>query len=163
MKEDFKNDIFTPENLTGFLKVVIDEMLNIGQNGKLSSDADWYEIREKWMLTGNPLYCMANKLMDPEILDIKKSGSKGSRGTAIIKEELFKVLHVYCLDNKMDPRANPDSVKDLIILVDACGWETDAQRTFDGNERQRNLGNIFNCINTLKSGILMLLKHFLGA
>ena len=31
MKEDFKNDIFTPENLTGFLNVVIDEMLNIGQ------------------------------------------------------------------------------------------------------------------------------------
>ena len=70
------------------------------------------------MLAGNPLYCMVNKLMDPEILDIKKSGLKGSRGTAIIKEELFKVVQVYCLGNKMDPRANPDSVKDLTSLVD---------------------------------------------
>jgi phage/plasmid-associated DNA primase len=66
MKGDFKNDIFTPENLTAFLVVVIDEMLNIGQNGKPSPDADWYEIREKWMLAGNPLYCMVNELMDPE-------------------------------------------------------------------------------------------------
>jgi hypothetical protein len=42
--------------------------------------------------------------MDPEILDIKASGSKGSRGTAIIKEELFKSLQIWCLDTKMDPR-----------------------------------------------------------
>jgi hypothetical protein len=34
----------------------------------------------------------------------------------------------------MDPRAIPDSLKDLSSLVDACGWETDAQRMFDGKE-----------------------------
>jgi len=79
-------------------------MLKIGQNGKLSSETNCYETREKWMLAGNPLYCMINELMDPEILDIKASGSKGLRGTAIIKEELFKSLQIWCLDTKMDPR-----------------------------------------------------------
>ena len=74
--------------------------------------------------------------MDPELLDIKASGSKGSKGTAIIKEELLKILQLWCLDNKMDSRAIPDSLKDLTSLVDACGWETDAQRTLGGNERQ---------------------------
>jgi phage/plasmid-associated DNA primase len=134
MKGDFKEGIFTPENLTAFLNVVIDEMLKIGQNGDLLSKTDWYETREKWMLAGNPLYCMINELMDPEIIDIKASGSKGSRGTAFIKEELLKNLQIWCLDTKMDPRAIPDSLKDLSSLVDACGWETDAQRTFEGKE-----------------------------
>ena len=134
MKGDFKDEIFTPKNLTAFLNVVIAEMLKIGKNKKLSSEMDLYETREKWMLAGNPLYCMVNELMDPEILDIKTSGSKGSKGTAFIKEELLQILQIYCLDNKMDPRAIPDSLKDLTSLVDACGWETDARRVFDGKE-----------------------------
>jgi hypothetical protein len=113
---------------------VIDEMLKIGKNRKLSSDIDWYETREKWMLAGNPLYCMVNELMDPEILEIKSSWLKGSSGMAIIKEELLKSLQIWCLDTKMDPREIPDSLKDLTCLVDACGWETNAQRTFDGKE-----------------------------
>ena len=132
MKGDFKEEIFIPENLTAFMNVVIDEMLKIGQNGKLSSDPDWFETREKWMLAGNPLYYMINELMTPEILDIKKSGSKGTRGTAILKEELLKCLQIWCLETKMDPRAIPDSLKDLTNLVDACGWETDSQRMFAG-------------------------------
>jgi phage/plasmid-associated DNA primase len=134
MKGDFKEGIFTPENLTAFLNVVIDEMLKIGQNGKLSSETDWYEAREKWMLAGNPLYCMVNELMEPEILEIKSSWLKGSRGMAIIKEELLKSLQIWCLDTKMDSRAIPNSLKDLTGLVDACGWDTDSQRTFYGNE-----------------------------
>lgn len=92
MKGDFKEGMFTPENLTAFLNIIIAEMLKIGKNKKLSSDTDWYETREKWMLAGNPLYCMVNEFMDPELLDIKTSGSKGSKGTAIIKEELLKIL-----------------------------------------------------------------------
>jgi len=132
MKGDFKEGIFTPENLTAFLNVVIDEMLKIGQNGDLLSKTDWYETREKWMLAGNPLYCMINELMDPEIIDIKASGSKGSRGTAFIKEELLKNLQIWCLDTKMDPRAIPDSLKDLSSLMNACGWETDGQQMFAG-------------------------------
>jgi phage/plasmid-associated DNA primase len=134
MKGDFKERIFTPENLTAFLNVVIAEMLKIGQNGELLSKTDWYETREKWMLAGNALYCMVNELMDPEILDIKSRGLKGSRGTAIIKEELLKSLQNWCLDNEMDPRAVPDSLKDLTSLVDACGWETDARRMFGDKE-----------------------------
>ena len=86
------------------------------------------------MLAGNPLYCMVNELMDPELLDIKASGSKGSRGTAIIKEELLKILQIWCLDTKMDPRAIPDSVKDLTSLVDDCGWETADRRMFVGKD-----------------------------
>jgi hypothetical protein len=77
---------------------------------------------------------MVNELMVPEILDIKTSGSKGTRGTAIIKEELLKSLQVWCLDTKMDRRAIPDSIKDLTNLVDACGWETDTQRMFAGKD-----------------------------
>jgi len=134
MKGDFKEGIFTPENLTAFLNVVITEMLKIGQNKKLSSETNWSETREKWMLAGNPLYCMINELMDPEILDIKISGSKGSKGTAIIKEELLKSLQIWCLDAKMDPMAIPNSLKDLTNLVDACGWETDSQRKFAGKD-----------------------------
>jgi phage/plasmid-associated DNA primase len=136
MKGDFKEEIFAPENLTAFLNVVIAEMLKIGRNRKLSSDVDWYDTREKWMLAGNPLYCMINELMNPEILDIKTSGSKGTRGTAIIKEELLKSLQIWCLGTTMDPRAIPDSIKDLTGLVDACGWDTDSQRIFYGNETQ---------------------------
>ncbi len=134
MKGDFKEGIFTPENLTAFLNVVIAEMLKIGKNKKLSSEMDLYETREKWMLAGNPLCCMVNELMDPEILNIKTSGSKGSKGTAMPKEELLEILQIWCLDNKMDPRAIPDSIKDLTSLVDACGWETDARRMFGGKE-----------------------------
>ncbi len=134
MKGDFKEEMFTPENITAFLNVVIDEMLKVGQNGKLSSETDWYETREKWMLASNPLYCMVNEFMEPELLDIKASGSKGSRGTAFIKEELLKCLQIWCLYNKMDPRAIPDSLKDLTSLMDACGWDTDARRMFVGNE-----------------------------
>jgi len=77
---------------------------------------------------------MINELMDPEILDIKISGSKGSKGTAIIKEELLKSLQIWCLDAKMDPMAIPNSLKDLTNLVDACGWETDSQRKFAGKD-----------------------------
>jgi len=32
----------------------------------------------------------------------------------------------------MDSRAIQGSLKDLTSLVDACGWETDAQRMFAG-------------------------------
>jgi len=46
------------------------------------------------MLADNPLYCMVNELMDPAILDTKASGSKGSKGTAIIKGELLKILQL---------------------------------------------------------------------
>jgi phage/plasmid-associated DNA primase len=132
MKGDFKEGIFTPENLTAFLNIIIAEMLKIGQNKKLSSSTNWYETREKWMLAGNPLYCMVNEMMDPELLDIKASRSKGSKGTVILKEELLKILQIWCLDTKMDPRAIPDSLKDLSSLMDACGWETDGQRMFAG-------------------------------
>jgi phage/plasmid-associated DNA primase len=134
MKGDFKEGIFTPENLTAFLNVVIDEMLKVGQNGKLSSDTDWFETREKWMLAGNPLYAMVNDLMEPEVLDVKTSGSKGSMGTAILKDELLKRLQIWCLDANMDPRAIPDSLKDLTSLVEACGWDTDARRMFGDKE-----------------------------
>ncbi len=142
MKGDFKKGIFTQENLTAFLNFVIDEMLKIGQNGKLSSETDLYETREKWMLAGNPLYCMVNELMDPEILDIKASGSKGSKGTAMLKEELLKILQIWCLNTKMDPRAIPDSLKDLTSLMDACGWDTDARRIFVGKECETRCCNI---------------------
>ncbi len=142
MKGDFKEGIFIPENLTAFLNFVIAEMLKIGKNKKLSSETDLYETREKWMLADNPLYCMVNELMDPEILDIKISGSKGSKGTAIIKEELLKILQLWCLDNKMDPRAIPDSLKGLTSLVDACSWETDDRRMFCGKECETRCYNI---------------------
>lgn len=128
--------------MTAFLNFVIDEMLKIGQNGKLSSETDLYETREKWMLAGNPLYCMVNELMDPEILDIKASGSKGSKGTAMLKEELLKILQIWCLNTKMDPRAIPDSLKDLTSLMDACGWDTDARRIFVGKECETRCCNI---------------------
>jgi len=101
---------------------------------KLSSDTDWFETREKWMLAGNPLYCMVNELMEPEVLDVKTSESKGSMGTAIIKEELLKRLQIWCLDANMDPRAIPDSLKDLTGLVEACGWDTGARRMFGDKE-----------------------------
>jgi hypothetical protein len=68
---------------------------------------------------------MVNELMDPAILDLKASGSKGSKGTAIIKEELLDILKIWCLDIQMDSRAIPGLLKDLKSLVDACGWETD--------------------------------------
>jgi phage/plasmid-associated DNA primase len=135
IKGDFKEGIFTPENLTAFLNVVIAEMLKIGRNGKLSSNTDWFETREKWMLAGNPLYAMVNELMEPEVLDVKTRGSKGSMGTAILKDELLKRLQIWCLDANMDSRAIPDSLKDLTSLVEACGWEIDSQRIFYGNEK----------------------------
>ena len=134
MKGDFKEGRFTPENLTAFLNVVINEMLKVGQNEKRSSDTDWFETREKWMLAGNPLHAMVNDLMEPEVLDVKTSGSKGSMGTAIIKEELLKRLQIWCLDTNMDPRAIPDSLKDLTGLVEACGWDTGARRMFGDKE-----------------------------
>lgn len=137
MKGNFKAETFTPENMTAFLNVIIKEMLEIGKNNKLSTDVNLYETREKWMLAGNPLYKMVNELMEREILTVENSGEKGAKGTAIIKEELLKILQLWCLDKKVDDRAIPDSLKDLTSLVDACGWDTDEQRKFTGFEERR--------------------------
>jgi phage/plasmid-associated DNA primase len=137
IKGNFKADTFTPENMTAFLNDIIDEMLRIGKNGKLSTDVNLYDTREKWMLAGNPLYKMVNELMEREILTAKNSGERGSKGTAIIKEELLKILQLWCLNKGIDDRAIPDSLKDLTSLVDACGWDTDEQRVFKGSEERK--------------------------
>jgi len=137
IKGDFKAKIFTPENMTAFLNIIVEEMLKIGKNGKLSTDVNLYETREKWMLAGNPLYKMVNELMEREILTIENSGGRGSKGTAIIKEELLKLLQLWCLNKGIDDRAIPDSLKDLTSLVDACGWDSDEQRAFQGSEERK--------------------------
>jgi phage/plasmid-associated DNA primase len=137
MNGNFSAETFTPENMTAFLNFIIEEMLKIGKNGKLSSDVDLYEAREKWMLAGNPLYKMVTELMEREILTIENSGEKGSKGTAIIKEELLKILQTWCLKNDIDDRAVPDSLKDLTSLVDACGWDVDEQRVFKCSEERK--------------------------
>jgi hypothetical protein len=72
--------------------------------------------------------------MTPEILSIDSNKSRGTKGTAIIKEELLKILQTWCIKSEMDKRMIPDSLKDLSGLVDACGWDTDAQRMFMGKE-----------------------------
>lgn len=137
MSGNFAAETFTTENMTAFLNTIIDEMFKIGKNGKLSTDVDLYETREKWMLAGNPLYKMVNELMEPEILTVETSWQKGSKGTAIIKEELLKILQLWCLENGIDHRAIPDSLKDLTSLVEACGWDVDGQRTFKGSEERK--------------------------
>jgi Predicted ATPase len=137
MKGDFKAEVFTPENMTAFLNDIIGEMLEIGKNGKLSTDVDLYDTREKWMLAGNPLYKMVKELMEREILTIENSGEKGSKGTTIIKDELLKILQIWCLSKGIDDRAIPDSLKDLTSLVDACGWESDEQRMFKGSDERK--------------------------
>jgi len=137
IKGDFKAEIFTPENMTAFMNIIIGEMLKIGKIGKLLTDVNLYETREKWMLAGNPLYKMVTDLMEREILTIENSGEKGSKGTAIIKEELLKILHLWCSNKGIDDRAIPDSLKDLTSLVDACGWDTDEQRQFKGSEERK--------------------------
>jgi phage/plasmid-associated DNA primase len=137
IKGNLKAEIFTPENMTSFLNIIIDEMLKIGKNGKLSTDVNLYETREKWMLAGNPLYKMVTELMEREILTIENSGEKGAKGTAIIKEELLKNLQLWCLNKGMDDRAIPDSLKDLTSLVDACGWDVDEQRVFKGSDERK--------------------------
>ncbi|HIH75405.1 MAG TPA: hypothetical protein HA306_09705 [Methanosarcina sp.] len=138
MNGGFKEETLTPENLTAFLNYIIDEMLKIGKSGELSTIVNLYETRERWMLAGNPLYKMVTELMDREILTIGNSGERGSKGTAIIKEELLKILQIWCLNKGIDDRAIPDSLKDLTSLVDACGWEIDEQRLFKGaDERKR--------------------------
>lgn len=136
MKGDFKAEVFTPENMTAFLNDIIEEMLKIGKNAKLSTNVDLYDTREKWMLAGNPLYKMVKELMEREILTNKNSGDKAARGTAVIKEELLKILQIWCLDKGIDDRAIPDSLKDLTNLVDACGWESDEKRLFENHTEQ---------------------------
>lgn len=128
IKGNFKAEVFTPENMTAFLNIIIDEMLKIGKNCKLSTDVDWYETRERWMLAGNPLYKMVTELMDREI--------RGSKGTSIIKEELLKILRDWCLDKGIDDRAIPDSLKDLASLAEACGWD-EGEKPFKGYEVDR--------------------------
>lgn len=137
MKGNFKAETFTEENMTAFLNNIIDEMLKIGKSGKLPTDVNLYETREKWMLAGNPLYKMVTELMDREILTIENSGERGSKGTAIIKEELLKILQLWCLNKGIDDRAIPDSLKDLTSLVDACGWDIDEQRMFKGSDERK--------------------------
>lgn len=126
---DFKQVQFTPENRTALLNHIVKMMLRMGKEKRLPVEADWYDVREKWMLAGNPLYSMVNELMDPAIREID-SNDKRTKGTAFIKEELLKLLQKWCMTNNMDSRAIPDSVKDLTGLVEACGWETEAKKKF---------------------------------
>ena len=138
IRGDFKAETLTPENMSAFLNYIIDEMLTIGKNGKLSTVVDLYATREKWMLAGNPLYKMVTELMEREILTVENSGDRGTKGTAIIKEELLKILQLWCISKGIDDRAIPDSLKDLTSLVDACGWDIDEQRIFKNSaERKR--------------------------
>jgi len=111
IRGDLKAERLTPENMTAFLNYIIEEMLKIGKNGKLSTDVNLYDTREKWMLAGNPLYKMVTELMKREILTIGNSGERGSKGTAIIKEELLKILQLWCLNKGIDDRAIPDSLR----------------------------------------------------
>ncbi len=132
---DFQHRTHTPETMSQFLNLVIAEMLNIGNTGRLSHEIDWYETREKWTLAGNRLYAMVNDLMEPEYLNID---SKSSRGTAFIKEELLNTLQRWCFAQNMDIRTIPDSTTDLTKLVNACGWESDSRRIFKGIEYEKH-------------------------
>jgi len=140
MNGEFQEKMFTDENLEGFFNVIIDEMLLIGKNKNLTTDVDWYETREEWTLTGNPLYAMVKDLMESKEISLESIELEDitSRGTYIIKDELLRILQLWCLKNNVDNKLIPDSIKDLTILVGNCGWETDHRKVFLGHDHEKH-------------------------
>jgi len=132
MNDKFEKETFTADNLEGLFNVIIDEMLRIGKNNRLTTDVDWYETKEKWTLAGNPLYAMVKDLMESKEISLEsiELEDMASRGTYIIKDELFKILQIWCIKNKIDTEMIPDSIKDLTMLVGNCGWDTDQRKKF---------------------------------
>lgn len=140
MNAEFQEKMFTEENFEGFFNVIIDEMLRIGKNKHLTTDVKWYETREEWALAGNPLYAMVRDIMESEEITLEsiKFEDITSRGTYIIKDELLKILQLWCLKNNVDNKLIPDSIKDLTILVGNCGWDIDHRKKFVGHDTEKH-------------------------
>jgi phage/plasmid-associated DNA primase len=142
MNGNFKNDIFTPENMSSFLNSIVDMMLVIGKNKKLPVEVDWSETRENWALAGNPLLMMINDLMTDQLTDSaedrKIAESRSAIMTYFLKEELLKILQNWCREHEISEEMIPKSVTALTELVDVCGWDSNEQKYFEiGLEKRR--------------------------
>ena len=140
MNAEFQEKMFTDENLEGFFNVIINEMLRIGKNKRLTTAVNWYVTREEWTLASNPLYAMVKDLMESKEISLESIELEDTtlRGTYIIKDELLKILQLWCLKNKVDEKLIPDSIKDLTTLVNNCGWDTDHRKKFVGHDTEKH-------------------------
>lgn len=120
--DDFKQRVFTEENISGLLNEIIKMMFSIRKNKKLPFTQDWTEVRGKWLQESNLLY----KFIEENMV--------AGGTTAIMKEQLLIALNKWCRDTKQKEEMIPKSTLELGNLVEVCGGEMDARRKFQGRE-----------------------------
>jgi phage/plasmid-associated DNA primase len=116
---EFQKQTFTEENKSAFLNEVIKMIMEIKKAKRLvAQKEEWTEVRKKWMQASNVLY----KFIDDNMV----AGGK----TSFMKEELFTALKSWCIDNKQGEDLLPQRSFDLADMVELCGGEGDARRSF---------------------------------
>jgi phage/plasmid-associated DNA primase len=120
--DNFKQRIFTEENISGLLNEVIKMMFRIKKNKRLPFTQDWTMVRGKWIQESNLLF----KFIEENMV----AGGK----TAIMKEQLLTALSLWCRDTKQREEMIPNSTYELSDLVEICGGDIDARRKFQGHE-----------------------------
>lgn len=119
----YKKRMFTDENRSGFLNLIINMMLEAIVSNSIPITGDANLAREQWMKAGNPLYMF--------LLDNMTEGGE----TSILKDELVCLLQKWGEDAKKDQRIIPKNADDLVDHVKVCGGSIDLKKTFGGVER----------------------------
>ena len=122
MKENFMDELCTEENMSGLLNEVLYMMYNYVTGGDLphrhNVGNDWENVREEWLIAGNPLYKFITENM-----------VRGGE-TALIKTELLEVVQEWCTGHILNQKASPDTVNGLIDVVKLCNGTIDERRNF---------------------------------
>lgn len=113
---------FTSENMSGLLNEILQQIsLHIQGAPWEYSNADgdkWEDVREEWMLAGNPLYKFITENMN-----------RGGE-TAVIKSELLKVIQDWCDAKLLYKKARPETTNALNETIQMCGGTLDGRKYF---------------------------------
>lgn len=117
-----EKNITTPENMSGLLNVILKGISAYIKGTPLkynsAREEEWINVREEWMQAGSPLYKFITENM-----------TRGGE-TAIVKDELLRVVQEWCDTNILYRKAKPETVNELIDTIKLCNGTIDEKRYF---------------------------------
>lgn len=115
---DWQDKTFTPAFLSGFLNLVLDAMMEISKNGKLTVNMTSDEVMERWYLSSDPLAMWVNDVFTSvDIYD--KPVTKLYHYS---KNKMFAAYKKDCAENKIDERKIIQTITDFTRKIQKFGF-----------------------------------------